>query len=497
MTVGESPDAWRDHPRVCGEYQNVRFSDDWDGGSSPRMRGTRAVRAACGRAGGIIPAYAGNTSGYPYRRWRSWDHPRVCGEHKVDDSTGEGAWGSSPRMRGTHSRCRRAANVTGIIPAYAGNTMMTPRLTTATWDHPRVCGEHQCPANSAGTAGGSSPRMRGTLQTWLGGLVFRGIIPAYAGNTTNCWGCRNRSRDHPRICGEHVLSDEAFVRSQGSSPHMRGTRACRDHVLVASGIIPAYAGNTVRLTFAWPETWDHPRVCGEHARNAWNGVVGWGSSPRMRGTHAENRRRHNIQRIIPAYAGNTSWSRPRCTGRWDHPRVCGEHADCIVSCAADLGSSPRMRGTHFKLYVCFIHVGIIPAYAGNTWPLRMEARLSRDHPRICGEHSFVNRVHLLTGGSSPHMRGTHDRERSRVARGRIIPAYAGNTDEPLLRRRQGGDHPRICGEHIEYKVEGATSQGSSPHMRGTPGFSDTPNPQTGIIPAYAGNTRPTAWSAGC
>ena len=182
--------------------------------------------------------------------------------------------------------------------------------------------------------------------------------------------CSRGVRDHPRVCGEHPLWLSRSRFGVGSSPRMRGTlcRCCRTRFRL--GIIPAYVGNTVRLTFAWPETWDHPRVCGEHARNAWNGVVGWGSSPRMRGTHAENRRRHNIQRIIPAYAGNTSWSRPRCTGRWDHPRVCGEHADCIVSCAADLGSSPRMRGTHFKLYVCFIHVGIIPAYAGNTCSIR-------------------------------------------------------------------------------------------------------------------------------
>ena len=203
MTVGESPDAWRDHPRVCGEYQNVRFSDDWDGGSSPRMRGTRAVRAACGRAGGIIPAYAGNTRWMiPPVRARG-DHPRVCGEHCGEHSASFGVLGSSPRMRGTHSRCRRAANVTGIIPAYAGNTTRWCRAYVTYWDHPRVCGEHPLWLSRSRFGVGSSPRMRGTL----------------------CRCCRTRFR---------------------------------------LGIIPAYVGNTVRLTFAWPETWDHPRVCGEH-----------------------------------------------------------------------------------------------------------------------------------------------------------------------------------------------------------------------------------------
>ena len=385
MTVGESPDAWRDHPRVCGEYQNVRFSDDWDGGSSPRMRGTRAVRAACGRAGGIIPAYAGNTSGYPYRRWRSWDHPRVCGEHKVDDSTGEGAWGSSPRMRGTHSRCRRAANVTGIIPAYAGNTMMTPRLTTATWDHPRVCGEHQCPANSAGTAGGSSPRMRGTLQTWLGGLVFRGIIPAYAGNTTNCWGCRNRSRDHPRICGEHALAGIMFSWRPGSSPRMRGTRQERVERRGRLGIIPAYAGNTRRESTAAQYPEDHPRVCGEHqlVPSQMYGPVG--SSPRMRGTRRLHRLLCRRPGIIPAYAGNTFQALRLLHPRWDHPRVCGEHLFHSLIFRRAAGSSPRMRGTHGLFGWKRDCLGIIPAYAGNTSPPRQSPSEPRDHPRICGE----------------------------------------------------------------------------------------------------------------
>ena len=49
----------------------------------------------------------------------------------------------------------------------------------------------------------------------------------------------------------------------------------------------------------------------------------------------------------------------------------------------------------------------------------------------------------------------------------IIPAYAGNTHGSPNGLMGGGDHPRICGEHIKYAVEGAASQGSSPHMRGT------------------------------
>ena len=70
--------------------------------------------------------------------------------------------------------------------------------------------------------------------------------------------------------------------------------------------------------------------------------------------------------IIPAYAGNTFRRQHWDSLRRDHPRVCGEHLDRAVSRLREAGSSPRMRGT--PSFAAFrIHVaGIIPAYAGNT-----------------------------------------------------------------------------------------------------------------------------------
>ena len=269
---------------------------------------------------------------------------------------------------------------------------------------------------------------------------------------------------------------------------MRGTlcRCCRTRFRL--GIIPAYVGNTVRLTFAWPETWDHPRVCGEHARNAWNGVVGWGSSPRMRGTHAENRRRHNIQRIIPAYAGNTFIVGLVRFMAWDHPRVCGEHATSILAARFEWGSSPRMRGTPYTSKRYESSTGIIPAYAGNTLVACSPCCWFWDHPRICGEHDeHADTIELRTG-SSPHMRGTLPHSRSWIEHHGIIPAYAGNTcliSQIIARLR---DHPRICGEHRWLRAVPSAPAGSSPHMRGTPVNRMPFDIIHGIIPAYAGNT---------
>ena len=173
-----------------------------------------------------------------------WDHPRVCGEHKVDDSTGEGAWGSSPRMRGTLRRAFRKFRRLGIIPAYAGNTQPVSPCRQCNRDHPRVCGEHATGASTQVNCTGSSPRMRGTPAVTEATNNTARIIPAYAGNTpAACWKSW-QAWDHPRVCGEHQSCLQRIRLSRGSSPRMRGTLRGLTLGLDSPGIIPAYAGNT-------------------------------------------------------------------------------------------------------------------------------------------------------------------------------------------------------------------------------------------------------------
>ena len=45
--------------------------------------------------------------------------------------------------------------------------------------------------------------MRGTLGYFHPGFIADGIIPAYAGNTIVDAAIAPGVRDHPRICGEH------------------------------------------------------------------------------------------------------------------------------------------------------------------------------------------------------------------------------------------------------------------------------------------------------
>ena len=208
----------------------------------------------------------------------------------------------------------------------------------------------------------------------------------------------------------------------------------------------------------------------------------------MRGTRPHRPRWHSGQGIIPACAGNT-WTeglRPGDAG--DHPRVCGEHLDGGFAPRRCGGSSPRVRGTQMPPGPPKPQPRIIPACAGNTEAAVDDEIVSRDHPRVCGEHAEHDPIVSAVRGSSPRVRGTRQARQKPDRPAGIIPACAGNTDSDDVRIAHDGDHPRVCGEHVTYAVEGASSQGSSPRVRGTQGRSVVRLPTAGIIPACAGNT---------
>ena len=133
-------------------------------GSSPHARGTLAHVVGGGGTRGIIPACAGNTSGRYRSSTSTWDHPRMRGEHPVSQRGRHHRQGSSPHARGTRRAVRCHFQPGGIIPACAGNTTASPRSTTRTRDHPRMRGEHDGGEVLPALDSGSSPHARGTLR---------------------------------------------------------------------------------------------------------------------------------------------------------------------------------------------------------------------------------------------------------------------------------------------------------------------------------------------
>ena len=153
------------------------------------------------------------------------DHPRMRGDHQFFTNKWHRIRGSSPHARGTLSVTPILRNKPGIIPACAGNTFPVARICLHLRDHPRMRGEHPQPDLVEIAEAGSSPHARGTPCRCLVWHPSPGIIPACAGNTKTLMYAFARLRDHPRMRGEHPLETFADRMKLGSSPHARGTRA--------------------------------------------------------------------------------------------------------------------------------------------------------------------------------------------------------------------------------------------------------------------------------
>ena len=480
-----------------------------DTGSSPRVRGTHHCQLAAARRRSV--------------------HPRVCGERADVEAAHVCRNGSSPRVRGTRRRRRRAIAV-----------------------HPRVCGELGSPAPAA--VHGSSPRVRGTRVRSLQSSIDCRFIPACAGNAaTRHRSARSRSV-HPRVCGEQSTRR---CRRCGSPVHPRvcgeQLRARRCGVDVVR-FIPACAGNSHHADRRDSRCHgSSPRVRGTRSMVAGHLAADCGSSPRVRGTRRIDVRQASHRRFIPACAGNAQPLRlaatarlrfiPACAGNasdrrlriarahGSSPRVRGTRGSRARNAPAN-GSSPRVRGTASRAPLAYPRPRFIPACAGNAQSVRIEAhdrhrfipacagnasldfRLAaaptvhprvcgeRDrrfaarpwsrpvHPRVCGErgaHCDPGYVHsrfipacagnatfpahrpCANVGSSPRVRGT--RTVSGMHRVRLVSVHPRVCGERGHRARMAGAsasvHPRVCGERSRCRLRPYRIPGSSPRVRGT------------------------------
>ena len=196
-------------------------------------------------------------------------------------------------------------------------------------------------------------------------------------------------------------------------------------------------------------------------------------------------------RIIPAHAGQTEIIKTHLRLLPDHPRACGANFSVAHAWRALPGSSPRMRGKPVFCPVFFTTARIIPAHAGQTSAVRHAPSTTTDHPRACGANGDWETFCRTVTGSSPRMRGKRTGPTFTYSYDRIIPAHAGQTRPSASWLRHPSDHPRACGAN--YIATGTVTRftGSSPRMRGKRTRpSDAPSPAR-IIPAHAGQTR---WS---
>ncbi len=110
-----------DHPRLCGE----------------KAVATKKKPVVVG----ITPAYAGKRIFDIDFRTNAKDHPRLCGEKHHRPTLLVERIGSPPPMRGKVAVGRLKIISIGITPAYAGKRYVLVWRRCKSQDHPRLCGE--------------------------------------------------------------------------------------------------------------------------------------------------------------------------------------------------------------------------------------------------------------------------------------------------------------------------------------------------------------------
>ena len=191
-------------------------------GSSPRVRGKLHVAGAHRAQPGLIPACAGKTPWRVGAHLLPPAHPRVCGENAGRGTQSSSTAGSSPRVRGKRAVLDGGLQDGGLIPACAGKTTTGVSNDDGSQAHPRVCGENSTTWIDSATSAGSSPRVRGKPCSGRVGQGLGRLIPACAGKTVRRSQCRGPHGAHPRACGENLRVRVPSGALLGSSPRVRG-----------------------------------------------------------------------------------------------------------------------------------------------------------------------------------------------------------------------------------------------------------------------------------
>ena len=150
------------------------------------------------------------------------------------------------------------------------------------------------------------------------------------------------------------------------------------------------------------------------------------------------------------------------------------------------GLSPRVRG-NLELAGHHQHrLRSIPACAGEPAEGEAGSCIAKVYPRVCGGTSALTIIDRGSKGLSPRVRGNPPRAALEAARGRSIPACAGEPGITVSATSRNEVYPRVCGGTAGARFADCTKYGLSPRVRGNPGCPDGRRCLQGSIPACAG-----------
>ncbi len=312
------------------------------------------------------------------------------------------------------------------------------------------------------------------------------VVPARAGIFPRRSRRRPPRRSRPRTRGDLPDFQPVSPRSSTSSPHARGSSAARHASWRVCLVVPARAGLFRPARRAARREPGRPRTRGDLPDDAAHAADVETSSPHARGSSVPHRRPQAVDAVVPARAGifppyRTARGAPRC-----RPRTRGDLPVAGSIMPASHRSSPHARGSSHLGRGAGGGDGVVPARAGIFPDRARDRRAGCRRPRTRGDLPFSAAPNAANTASSPHARGSSQRQRELVSADHVVPARAGiflpygvTENAPTRRPRTRGDLPVV---HALILDTGA----SSPHARGSsvgqPGRSGVP----AVVPARAG-----------
>ncbi len=190
----------------------------------------------------------------------------------------------------------------------------------------------------------------------------------------------------------------------GLSPRVRGNLAAEANEWLARRSIPARAGEPLEARISSVADKVYPRACGGTRADFKCRCILAGLSPRVRGNRVWGNALVEIERSIPARAGNRRQTISRTSARGSiparagepqrrlrltcppgvYPRACGGTYASEWAVEQEMGLSPRVRGNRRLSAAFYLKSGSIPARAGEPSSSCAGTLLLKVYPRACG-----------------------------------------------------------------------------------------------------------------
>ena len=272
--------------------------------------------------------------------------------------------------------------------------------------------------------------MRGNPGLYWLAPRYRRSIPACAGEPPGAAGLHPAGQVYPRVCGGTADAHSAGKRWRGLSPRVRGNPWLTARSVTAAGSIPACAGEPLPAARLVALATVYPRVCGGTKDEIDRRQMPMGLSPRVRGNPNADYTSGDIDRSIPACAGEPPAACGRCANQKVYPRVCGGTRSAGKMGFWNGGLSPRVRGNPDPAVRDLIRERSIPACAGEPRFAPNPENIVKVYPRVCGGTQPHHPPRPRVRGLSPRVRGNPAAPAHPGAPAQVYPRVCGGTPPP-------------------------------------------------------------------